>query len=75
LEYEDLVRDKENSIKGILDFIGCAEETACYNPHLNNRAVKTASLSQVRKPINGEANQAWKSYRKHIEPHIDLFTR
>lgn len=37
----------------------------------NSRPVRTASLSQVRRPISTASVAKWKPYAKHLEPLLD----
>jgi hypothetical protein len=38
------------------------------NFHKNDRPVKTASASQVRKPIYSSSVARWRQYEKHLTP-------
>ena len=46
------------------------KEKSCFNPHLNNRQVSTASSLQVRKKIYGGSNNNWKIYKDYISKDI-----
>ena len=70
--YEDLVLHKEDKVKEIAEF--CELE---YTPELlefykKTKAVKTASVSQVRKPIYKSALTRWKNYENLLQPIIDV---
>lgn len=70
--YEDLVLNKEEKVKEIAEF--CELE---YTPELlefykKTKAVKTASVSQVRKPIYKDSLQRWKNYENLLQPVIDI---
>jgi tetratricopeptide (TPR) repeat protein len=70
--YEDLVLHKEEKVKEIAEF--CELE---YTPELlefykKTKAVKTASVSQVRKPIYTSSLTRWKNYESLLQPVIDI---
>ena len=70
--YEDLVLHKEDKVKEIAEF--CELE---YTPELlefykKTKAVKTASVSQVRKPIYTSSLTRWKNYENLLQPVIDI---
>jgi tetratricopeptide (TPR) repeat protein len=66
--YEDLVNDTASEIKRLLAFCGLAFEPATLNFHRNDRAVRTASSQQVRRPIFREGLDQWRSYEAWLEP-------
>ena len=65
--YEDVVEDTENQIRRLLDHCGLPFETACLNFHENDRAVRTVSSEQVRRPIFRDGLEQW----RHFEPWLD----
>ncbi len=65
--HEDLVTDPEPVIRRLLAYCGLPFEEQCLSPHLNERAVKTASSEQVRRPINASALDSWRPF----EPYLD----
>ena len=70
VNYEDLVNDFENKVQEILAYIGLELEEDCLNFQNNNRAVKTASLAQVRTGLNKSLSKSWHAYAKQLEPLI-----
>jgi len=69
--YEKMVADSESEISNLLAFCGLEAETACFEFHKNKRAVRTASVSQVRQPIYKDALKASAPYEKQLQPLID----
>ncbi len=61
--HERLVADPEREIRGLLAACGLPFEAACLAPHENERAVRTASAEQVRRPISAEGLDHWRNYR------------
>ncbi|PZO89756.1 MAG: hypothetical protein DI623_09085 [Sphingomonas sanxanigenens] len=51
IHYEAMVADTEGEVRRLLDHIGLPFEEACLRFHENDRAVRTASSEQVRRPI------------------------
>lgn len=70
VHYEDVVEDMESEIRRILSFCGLEWEDNCRNYHNLNRAVKTASINQVRKPIYKTSIKKWKRYENQLAPLI-----
>jgi hypothetical protein len=68
LEYEQLVRDTENTVRQMLDYLGLAFEPACLEFHTNRRPVKSASSEQVRQPVHDQALEYWKNFEQELEP-------
>ena len=58
IAYETLVSKPEQTISDLLAFCGLNMEPACLASHKNKRAVRTASVAQVRQPIYKDAVRA-----------------
>jgi hypothetical protein len=65
--YDDLVEDQEGQIRKLLDYCGLEFEPACFAFHETQRAVRTPSSEQVRRPIFRESLDQW----RHFEPWLD----
>jgi tetratricopeptide (TPR) repeat protein len=70
VRYEDLVANPEPGIRGLLDHVGLEFNEDCLNFFASKRAVHTASLDQVRKPMYTTSSQRWKRYGSKIDPLI-----
>ena len=66
--YEDLVNDTAGEIRRLLTFCDLAFEPATLSFYENDRAVRTASSQQVRKPIFREGLDQWRHYESWLEP-------
>ena len=66
--YERMVDDTEAEIRAVLDYCGLPFEPACLSFYETDRAVRTASSEQVRKPIYRDATEEWQRYEEHLEP-------
>jgi tetratricopeptide (TPR) repeat protein len=66
--YEWMVDDTEAEIGALLDYCGLPFEPACLSFYETDRAVRTASSEQVRKPIYRNATEEWQRYDQFLEP-------
>ncbi|MEP2234497.1 MAG: sulfotransferase [Alteripontixanthobacter sp.] len=62
VNHEDVLDDLEGQTRRMLEHIGVPFEEACLHFHKTDRAVRTASSEQVRRPINRSGQDAWKPY-------------
>lgn len=67
LQYERLVAEPEAEIRSLLAFCGLDFDAACLAPELDDRAVLTASVWQVRQPINQRSAGRWRNYSALVE--------
>jgi hypothetical protein len=72
VHYEDVVADLDGQVRRILEHCGLPFEEQCLRFHESDRAVKTASSEQVRKPIYSSSVNLWRHYEDHLEPLIDI---
>lgn len=68
VQYEDMVSDTETQIRALLDYCGLEFEEQCLRFYETERAVRTPSSEQVRKPIYREALEQWRHYEAHLGP-------
>lgn len=68
LPYEKMIHDHENTSKQLIDYIGLSWDPNCLHFYNNKRMVKTASLTQVRKPIYKTSLQRWRHFTKELAP-------
>ena len=66
LDNEELVNNQEAISKQMIDFCELEWEEQCLEFHKNKRQVRTASIEQVRQPINKKSIGAWKKYEKYF---------
>lgn len=66
--YERMIADPEAEIRALLEHCGLPFEEACLSPHENDRAVRTASSEQVRRPIFKDAVEHWQKFESHLGP-------
>jgi hypothetical protein len=69
--HEAMVEDSEAEIRRLLRFLELPFEESCLRFYENERAVRTPSAEQVRRPINREGVDAWKAYEQWLHPLKD----
>jgi tetratricopeptide (TPR) repeat protein len=66
--YERMVEDTEAEVRALLDYCGLEFDPACLAFHETERAVRTASSEQVRRPIYRDSKDEWQLYAHHLDP-------
>lgn len=66
--YERMVDDTEGEVRRLLDYCGLEFEPQVLEFYKTERAVRTASSEQVRRPIYREATEEWRAYESHLGP-------
>jgi hypothetical protein len=66
--YERMVDDTESEVRRMLDYCGLGFEPACLEFYKTERAVRTPSSEQVRRPIYRDATEEWRAYEKFLGP-------
>jgi hypothetical protein len=66
--YEDVVNDSEQQIRRLLDHCGLPFEARCLRFYENDRAVRTVSSEQVRRPIFRDGLDQWRRYEPFLDP-------
>ncbi|MHA7901430.1 MAG: sulfotransferase [Henriciella sp.] len=68
VQHEDVLDDLESEVLRILDYCELPFEAACVEFHKTDRAVRTASSEQVRRPINRAGQDQWKPFEPFLDP-------
>src|SRR5258706_15831128 len=68
VDYESLVEDSEAEVRALLEYCGLPFEEQCLRFYENDRAVRTASSEQVRKPIFRDGVDHWRHYEPWLGP-------
>lgn len=68
VHYERMVEDTESEIRRLLSYCGLPFEESCLRFYENDRAVRTASSEQVRKPIFRDGLDQWRHYEAWLGP-------
>lgn len=66
--YERMVEDSETEIRALLAALGLPFEESCLRFYENDRAVRTASSEQVRRPIYREGTEQWQMFEPWLDP-------
>jgi len=68
VDYESVVEDLEGQARRLIAFCGLDWNPSCLDFHQNTRAVRTASVTQVRQPIYKSSVGRWRRYQDHLGP-------
>jgi hypothetical protein len=66
--YESLIDDTEAEVRRLLDYCGLPFEEGCLKFYENDRAVRTPSSQQVRRPIFKDGVEHWRHYEPWLDP-------
>ena len=68
VQYEEVVADLEGQSRRILEHCGVDWDPRCLDFHLTERAVSTASATQVRQPLYQSSVGKWRRYEAFLGP-------
>lgn len=68
VQYEEMVSDTETQIRALLDYCGLEFEEQCLRFYETERAIRTPSAEQVRKPIYREGMEQWRNFETYLDP-------
>jgi tetratricopeptide (TPR) repeat protein len=71
VHYERLVADFENEARRLLAHCNLQWSEKCLSFHKTHRAVRTASATQIRKPLYSTSVQRWRPYEKMLQPLLE----
>ncbi len=71
IDYEETVADQEGVSRRLLAYCGLDWDEGVLAFHETERAVKTASVWQVRQPIYDRSVGRWRSYERHLGPLLE----
>jgi len=69
--HEELLDQPERVVRSMLDYLGLPFEDGCLEFYKNERAVRTPSSEQVRRPLNRDGVGAWQPYAPWLGPLKD----
>lgn len=75
IRYEDLVADQEAESRRLLDHLGLPWEDSVLEFHKTRRAVRTASVNQVRQKIYRSSVRSWEPFAEHLRPLLEGLDR
>ena len=70
LRYEQLTENQEDETRKLLGFCDLDWQQECLDFHKTERAVRTASATQVRKKIYKGSSDSWRKYEEQLQPLI-----
>jgi tetratricopeptide (TPR) repeat protein len=68
VHYERMIEQTEAEVRRLLDYCGLPFDEQCLHFYRNERAVRTASSEQVRKPIYRDGIEHWRHYDAWLGP-------
>ena len=68
VQYEEMVADTDAQIHALLDYCNLGFEEQCLRFYETDRAVRTPSSEQVRRPIYKEGLEQWRNFEAHLDP-------
>ena len=71
VRYEDLVQDQEETSRKLIEYVGLPWDDRCMQFYTGGRAVKTASIWQVRQKVYTDSVGRWKNYQPWLDPLIE----
>lgn len=71
VDYEAVIDDLDAEARRLVAFCGLEWDDACLAFHKTKRAVRTASVNQVRQPIYRASVGRWKPFAAHLGPLLD----
>ncbi len=72
VHYESVVADQGGETRRLLEFCGLPWEEACLHYYETERAIRTASSEQVRRPIYTSSVGMWKHYERELAQLIEI---
>ena len=72
LDNEDLVGNQKKVTQDLLNFCNLKWEKECMEYYKTKRQVRTASLEQVRQPINRNSIGAWQNYKDNLHEMLNV---
>ena len=71
IRYEEVVADLDAQARRIVAFCGLSWDDRCLAFHETRRPVRTASVTQVRRPLYATSVGQWRPYRRLLAPLFD----
>ena len=71
VSYEDMVENPEHQVRRLLDYCGLEFEAGCLSFFETDRAIRTPSSEQVRRPIFRDGLTQWRNFQPWLQPLVD----
>jgi tetratricopeptide (TPR) repeat protein len=72
VQYEDVVNDIEVQAKRLIQYCQLKWDKRCLDFYKNERAIRTASVTQVRQPVYSSSVKRWKNYEEFLKPLTNI---
>ena len=73
VNYESVIADLEGEARRVVEHCGLAWDPTCLDFHRNQRSVRTASMTQVRRPLYNSSVGRWRAYERFLGPLLAEF--
>lgn len=73
VSYEELVTEPEEKVRAMIEHIGLDWEDQVLEAHRKGRAVRTASMAQVDKPVYTSSKNKWHKWKEVVPELLELF--
>ena len=73
-DYDRLVSNHDDQIRLLIKWLQWEWDDTYLHPHKNKRAVNTASVVQVRSPINNKSLGGWKNFLSILAPAVKVLS-
>src|SRR5271163_969317 len=73
VKYESVIADLEGEARRVVEHCGLAWDPTCLDFHRNQRSVRTASMTQVRRPLYNSSVGRWRAYERFLGPLLAEF--
>jgi hypothetical protein len=68
-----VIADLEGEARRVVEHCGLAWDPTCLDFHRNQRSVRTASMTQVRRPLYNSSVGRWRAYERFLGPLLAEF--
>lgn len=75
VDYEELVRDPEETLRPVLQYIGLSWNDACLDYFTRPGGSSTASAVQVREAPHERSVRRWKKFERELAPALDILAK
>ena len=72
VDYEALVGDTEETLRGVLQYAGLSWNDACLDYFRRDSATATASAHQVREAPHQRSVNHWKRFERQLQPVAEI---
>lgn len=72
VSYQDIVNNQEIVSRKLINYLGLPWDQACLSFYDSDRLIRTASVTQVRKPVYKSSLNKWRHYQAFLPELVDV---